>query len=41
MTPESEIEEDSPMNVPLIGVGRLEPLPYVKTILVTGVAGFM
>lgn len=41
MTPESEREEDSPTNVPLTGVGRFKPLPYVKTILVTGDVGFM
>ena len=42
----SEMEEErergtSSMDIPMIGVTSFEPLPYVKTILITGGAGFM
>ena len=42
----SEIEQEregeiSSTEIPMTGVKRFEPLPYVKTILVTGGAGFM
>lgn len=38
---EREAREMSSTDIPMTGINKFEPLPYVKTILVTGGAGFM